>query len=203
MSDVVVIGGGPAGSTVAALVAEKGHDVLLLERGKEGDFKIGESLMPATYSTFQRLGVLDRLKASAFPRKHSVQFFAQSGKASAPFYFSENDPGESAVTWQVLRSEFDAMLRENAREKGPTSHWVPMFKRWCWKDKPPSACGRGCPTANCGRFPPGSWWTPAAKAPCCRGKLKIKKVEPELKKASIYTHFEAGYAIPASTRGRR
>ena len=85
MNDVVVIGGGPAGSTVAALVAERGHQVLLLERERGPSFKVGESLMPATYDSFARLGVLDKLAASRFPRKYSVQFFAASGKASAPF----------------------------------------------------------------------------------------------------------------------
>ena len=77
MSDVIVIGGGPAGSTVAALVAEAGHNVQLFERENFPRFSIGESLMPDTYWTFKRLGVLDKLKASAFPRKHSVQFFGK------------------------------------------------------------------------------------------------------------------------------
>ena len=85
--DVIIIGGGPSGSTVAALVAEKGHSVLLLERDPLPRFKIGESLMPATYWTFKRLGVLGRLKASLNPKKYSVQFFSGSGMGSAPFYF--------------------------------------------------------------------------------------------------------------------
>ena len=110
--DVIVIGGGPGGSTVATLVAEKGYRVLLLERDKHPEFKIGESLMPATYWTFKRLGVLEKLKASHFPEKYSVQFYSSSGKASAPFYFYRNDPHESSMTWQVLRSEFDQMLLE-------------------------------------------------------------------------------------------
>lgn len=62
--DVVVIGGGPAGSTAAALLAEAGHRVLLAEREQFPRFHVGESLMPETYWTFKRLGVLDRLKAS-------------------------------------------------------------------------------------------------------------------------------------------
>ena len=112
--DVIVIGGGPAGSTVAALVAGAGSSVTLFERIESSEFRIGESLMPGTYWTFERLGVLDRLKESAFPRKYSVQFFSASGRGSAPFYFNEHNAHESSVTWQVLRSEFDPMLRENA-----------------------------------------------------------------------------------------
>ena len=116
--DTIVIGGGPAGSTVATLVAEHGHRVLLLERATTPQFKIGESLIPATYWTFKRLGILEKLRASHFPQKYSVQFYSRSGKASSPFYFFQTNPHESAVTWQVLRSEFDEMLLDNAREKG-------------------------------------------------------------------------------------
>ena len=116
--DVVVIGGGPAGSTVAALVAREGHRVLLADRETFPRFRIGESLMPATYWTFERLGVLDRLMSSNFPRKASVQFFSGSGRSSVPFYFSEVEKGDSALTWQVDRAEFDELLLDNARESG-------------------------------------------------------------------------------------
>ena len=116
--DVVVAGGGPAGATTATLVAQQGHRVLLAERATEPRFKVGESLMPATYPIFERLGVLDRMRESAFPAKHSVQFFGPSGRAGAPFYFSEFDSGASAQTWQVRRREFDAMLLENAAGNG-------------------------------------------------------------------------------------
>ena len=116
--DVIVGGGGPAGSTVATLVARQGHRVLLAERAAQPRFKVGESLMPATYPIFERLGVLDRMRESAFPAKHSVQFFGPSGRAGKPFYFSEFDPEESSQTWQVRRSEFDAMLLDNAAESG-------------------------------------------------------------------------------------
>ena len=120
--DCIVLGGGPAGSTVAALVAEAGHQVLLLEREKMPRFHIGESLMPETYWTLKRLGLLERMKASHNPKKYSVQFVRPSGAESAPFYFFENDDHESSQTWQVLRSEFDQMLYENAAEKGAACH---------------------------------------------------------------------------------
>ena len=116
--DVIVVGGGPAGSTTAALVAAAGRKVLLVDREKFPRFRLGESLMPATYWTLERLGVLDKMKCSDFPRKHSVQFFAKSGRASAPYYFSAVEPSESAQTWQVRRLEFDHMMLQNAAEKG-------------------------------------------------------------------------------------
>lgn len=118
--DCVVIGAGPAGSTAAALLAGEGLNVVVLEREKFPRYHIGESLLPFTYHPLKRLGLIDRMRQSPFVQKHSVQFVSSSGKASQPFYFATRYEPDVAQTWQVLRSEFDLMLLENAREKGAT-----------------------------------------------------------------------------------
>lgn len=116
--DVVVIGGGPAGSTASTLIAQQGYRVGLFEREKFPRFHIGESLIPETYWVLKRLNMLPKMKASRFVQKHSVQFVSASGKLSAPFYFWDNKPHECSQTWQVVRSEFDTMMLNNAREHG-------------------------------------------------------------------------------------
>jgi len=117
--DCIIIGGGPAGSTAGAILAEYGHRVLLLEREKFPRYHIGESLLPFTFQPLQRLGLIDKMKSSAFIKKYSVQFVSPSGRASQPFYFyTRYDRETVAQTWQVLRSEFDLMLLDNARQKG-------------------------------------------------------------------------------------
>ena len=116
--DVAVIGGGPAGSTVATFLQRQGHRCLILESSTFPRYHIGESLIPHTYGTLDRLGLLPKLRTSHFPVKHSVRFVSPSGKHADPFYFSETIEGEGAQTWQVERAEFDQMCLNHARENG-------------------------------------------------------------------------------------
>ncbi len=116
--DVIVIGGGPAGSTTSTLIAQHGHRVQLFERDRFPRFHIGESLIPETYWVLKRLNMLPKMQASPFVKKYSVQFVNSKGRESAPFYFWDNKPHECSQTWQVVRSEFDKMMLDNAREHG-------------------------------------------------------------------------------------
>jgi flavin-dependent dehydrogenase len=116
--DVAVIGGGPAGAALATLLARQGHRCVILEGSTFPRYHIGESLIPATYGMLDRLGLLPKLRASHFPKKYSVRFVSPSGEESDPFYFFETIPGEESQTWQVLRSEFDQICLDNARDSG-------------------------------------------------------------------------------------
>ena len=191
--DLIVIGGGPAGSTVATLVAEHGHRVLLLEREAEPKFKIGESLIPATYWTFKRLGMLEKLRASHFPQKYSVQFYSRTGKASSPFYFFQTNPHESAVTWQVLRSEFDEMLLDNAKEKGvEVVHGISVREVIFEGDTATGVMTHG---ANGTRQTLKSTVIvdSTGQRSLIGKQLNLNTTEPNLKMASLFTHYEGGH----------
>ena len=191
--DTIVIGGGPAGSTVATLVAERGHRVLLLERATTPQFKIGESLIPATYWTFKRLGMLEKLRASHFPQKYSVQFYSRSGKGSTPFYFFQTNPHESAVTWQVLRSEFDQMLLDNAKEKGVEVRRGVGVREVLFNDD--TATGVVTQSKNGTReILHATVIVDSTGQRSLIGKqLNLNTIEPNLKMASLFTHYEDGH----------
>src|SRR5262249_52989538 len=120
--DVIVIGGGPAGSTASTLIAPQGYRVQLFERERFPRFPIGESLVPPASSVPKRLNMLPKMKGSHFVKKYSVQFVNEQGKLSEPFYFLDHKPHECSQTWQVYRQEFDQLMLENAREHGVDVH---------------------------------------------------------------------------------
>jgi flavin-dependent dehydrogenase len=198
--DVIVIGGGPGGPPTATLTAQRGHRVLLLERAPAPRFKLGESLMPATYWTLERMGALAKMKESHFPRKYSVQFYGKSGKASSPFYFQETDPHESSQTWQVLRSEFDAMLLENAAEQGVDVRWGATVKDVLFDGD--RAVGVRADFGEGDREVPAKVVVDASgQSSLIAKKLGLRQPDPELRKASFFTHFEGAYRDPGIDEG--
>lgn len=116
--DVLILGGGPAGSTAAAMLAAKGRRVLVVERERFPYYKVGESLLPYCYFPLERIGMIEKLRSSSFVKKYSVQFASVDGRISSPFYFFQHFNHPAAQTWQVVRSEFDQMMLDNAVEKG-------------------------------------------------------------------------------------
>jgi flavin-dependent dehydrogenase len=127
--DVIIIGAGPAGSTTAALLAEKGRRVLVLEKEKFPRYHVGESLMPYCWFTLDRLGLVEQMNQIAYTKKYSVQFVTQDGRQSAPFYFFQHYDHPSSTTWQVERADFDLMLLNNARAKGAEVRELTPVKR--------------------------------------------------------------------------
>ena len=115
--DVLVIGGGPAGSTVAPLLAEKGYRVVLLEKARHPRFHIGESLLPANLPLFERLGVADEVKAIGM-EKWGAEFVSPHHEMTQVFRFAEAWDKSMPYAYQVKRAEFDDILIRNAGRKG-------------------------------------------------------------------------------------
>lgn len=117
--DVIVIGGGPAGSTVGTLLAKKGFDVLLLERHKFPRFHIGESVTAFGSLLFKQMGIYDELKKVNYVKKRGLEFVLH-GKAKKLRFPQDNrnEPDESTWAFQMPRAQFDETFLRFAEKSG-------------------------------------------------------------------------------------
>jgi flavin-dependent dehydrogenase len=115
--DVLVVGGGPAGSTIAALLAERGRDVVLLEKAHHPRFHIGESLLPANVALFDRLGLREQVEAIGI-QKYGVEFVSPEHAQRQFIEFGEAWDKSMPYAWQVRRSQLDELLFRHAGGRG-------------------------------------------------------------------------------------
>lgn len=192
-TDVVVIGGGPAGSTVSTLLAQHGCKVQLFERDRFPRFHIGESLIPETYWVFQRLNMLDKMKASPFVKKYSVQFVNAQGKESAPFYFHDNKPHECSQTWQVIRSEFDTMMLANAREHGVAVHQPARVLEVLFDGERAVGVRVQMEDGSTREVRSKVVVDASGQSTMLQNRLKLRVWDPVLNKGAIWTYWEGAY----------
>lgn len=187
------MGGGPAGTTAAALVAEAGYSTLLVERDAFPREHVGESLMPETYWTFERLGVLNQLKKSACAKKVGVQFVNNTGKESAPFFFRSHDDRECSQTWHVERAEFDKMLFDNAADKGATCLDNTRVVDVVFQGEQIESIN----LQTSGKIPQKVTAKVVIDATGQQAllatKLGLRRINPDLRKAAIWQHFQGAY----------
>jgi flavin-dependent dehydrogenase len=194
--DVIVMGGGPAGSSVASMLAREGRSVILFEKEIFPRHHIGESLMTDTYWTFRRMGLLEKLKQSPFVRKYSVQFANSAGKESRPFYFFEAVHHESAVTWQVTRAQFDHLLIDHAAEQGATVHQGVLVKQVLFEGDRAIGVEVEMQDGSRQKFFSKVVVDATGQSAMLSNKFRWRVRDPKLKKAVLYSYFKGAHREP-------
>ena len=194
--DVIVMGGGPAGSTVAGILAREGRQVILFEKEIFPRHHIGESLMTDTYWTFRRLGLLEKMRESPFVRKYSVQFANSAGKESRPFYFFEAVHHESAVTWQITRAQFDHLLINHAAEQGAVVHQGVLVKQVLFEGDRAAGVEVQMQDGTREKFYAKVVVDATGQSAMLSNKFRWRVRDPKLKKAVLYSYFKDAHREP-------
>ena len=186
--DVAIIGGGPAGSTAATLLARAGRRVLVIEREKFPRFHIGESLLPSLTSIFERLGVREKMDATFMP-KYGGEIAAGCGTRDVRFYFKDGYRSRYDRAYQVSRAEFDQMLLENSRANGAEVREETNVLQ--------VSLGQECVTLETKDAENETVTIKAHYLIDCSGRqtvvgnfLKLKRSYDSLQKFSIFAHYE-------------
>ena len=199
--DCTVIGGGPAGATAATVLAMHGRRVAVIERDEFPRYHIGESLMPYTWFTFERLGVLDWFNKNGCPQKHSVQFVSTSGKVSQPFYFFETIKHDCATTWQVKRSDFDRMLLDNAKAKGADIFQGVTVREPLLDGTRLIGVSAITPDGNTETFHANAIIDATGRDSFLASRFGWKQRDPELNKIAIFTYYKGAKRDPGLDAG--
>jgi len=188
--DFAVAGGGPAGSSAAISLAQRGHSVVLLERDVFPRFHIGESLLATSNDALAALGLSERMRSAGFPEKWGARLITAEGRSGRGVDFSSVREVERAQTWQVPRAEFDRMLLDRAREAGADvreSHRVTAC------EFTPDAAIVEC---NGERIRVRALVDATGRFGLLARKFRLRRDEPRLANVAVFSHYRGVPRLP-------
>lgn len=197
--EVLVIGGGPAGSTIAALLAQRGRDVVMLEKSHHPRFHIGESLLPLNLELFERLGVAAEIKAIGMP-KYGVEFVSPWHDKPSLFDFGEAWDKTYTSAYQVHRADFDHILFRNAARKGARVVEGCHVTQVDFRSQGAVVTAQHQDGAEC------MWRTKfvvdaSGRDTFLASRLGLKRRDPRHNSAAIFGHFSGATRLPGRAEG--
>jgi flavin-dependent dehydrogenase len=188
MYDVAIIGGGPAGSTAAALLARAGRRVILFEREKFPRFHIGESLLPFSMKAFTRLGLQEKFLKAGFLKKYGGEIMGADSDTGTKFYFKDGYRSQTDHAYQVTRGDFDKVLLDHAAEGGAEVHEQTLVEATEFSKEYVDVSVRSNGSTHAIR---ARYLVDASGRTSVLGRqFKIKKTYQHLQKLSMFAHYD-------------
>ncbi|HEX3339094.1 MAG TPA: NAD(P)/FAD-dependent oxidoreductase [Pseudolabrys sp.] len=198
--DVVVVGGGPAGSTIAALLAQKRKSVVLLEKEHFPRFHIGESLLPLNLPLFDLLGVADEIRRIGV-YKPGAELISDEHGATVTFRFSDNPYLSVGYSYQVRRSDFDKLLLDNSRRLGADviegARVTDITFDAEHRSRVTATGADGMPLAYSARFLVDA----SGRDTLLASRLRLKRADKHNNTAAVFGHFRNVPARPGDVAG--
>jgi flavin-dependent dehydrogenase len=198
--DVAVIGGGPAGSTAAALLAERGFSVALFEKSRHPRFHIGESLLPANLALFERLGVAREVRAIGI-EKWGAELVSPAHAQSTRLQFSEAWEASQPFAYQVRRSQFDEILFRNAARKGAAAFEGCRVRDVEFHADRSAALTVQADDGAAARWHAGFVVDASGRDTFLGNRLKAKRRNPRHNSAALYAHFRRAWRHAGRSEG--
>lgn len=189
VADVAIIGGGPAGSTAAALLATAGRSVVLFEKETFPRFHIGESLLPFNVNLLRRLDVIDRLEGR-FLQKWAAQIMSSDGSVSREIRFAEGIVEGPPMAYHVLRSEFDMMLLRNAAARGASVHEGHAVIEATHSHRHGALVTVRGPDGELVRCRARFLLDASGRDAFVASRRQLRAMTPHLRKAAVFAHYE-------------
>lgn len=198
--DVAIIGGGPAGSTAATLLAQRGRSVIVLERDKFPRFHIGESLLPFSMTALARMGLMPKLEAAGFLPKHGAEIASGSGDREVRFYFKNGYQPQRETAFQVERSKFDQILLNHAGEAGAEVCESTVVDAVEFSDSGVTLSVMSTEDQAAREVQARYVLDCSGRHTVIASKFDLKRTYPKLQKFAIYAHYD-GVTMPPGIDG--
>src|SRR5512142_596158 len=188
--DAVIIGGGPAGSTISALLARAGRRVVLLERARFPRFHVGESLLPYSLPIMERLGVLEKVRQAGFQEKYGAFFWNEGSGGIRPVVFADAINDKHPLAYQVKRADFDDLLLRHAMEQGVEVRQETPVKEVLFQNGRAVGVRAEDPTGRPFELAARVVVDASGQDALLSKKLKTRSFDPKLKRAGLFAHHE-------------